>query len=285
MKILTILFLPLLLFGQERVDTIYLDEFGNSCKKEQASFFIIKDDMKKDEKIWTWTQNEYYLTNQLASTCPVYYRLDTFPHSPKRHGTRKKYYKSGNLKSVINYEHGAEKGEFSYYYENGILMSKGRIENFDKIYLYNSIDSNGVDRLVNGNGSICSYDSLLNCNYYTEIKDSLQTISYYIDKELNDTVYFTIDTKLEPLKGWNRFYKRIASISAPIKKEYRGKRLLVEFIVFEDGKIGKVKNLNSVSEYLDEKLIQKLLRVGKFNIPTLQNGKTVKVALRIPFRY
>ncbi len=189
-NMLTFLLLTTCFFvSGQKSDTIFVDDFRNNTTKEKASFFIVKDNYIQSKKANTWTQNKYYLTKELAESCPVILRLDTVPALPQRDGVCKEYYKNGSLKSLNTYKYGIFNGPFEEYYSNGKLKNRGRHENMFDLYVYNDIDSLGVDRLVNGNGSICRYDSTLNCICYYEVKDSVLTISFYIDKNYKDTVY------------------------------------------------------------------------------------------------
>lgn len=270
----------------QKVDTIFVDDYNNKTIKTKASYFVIKTDFKYGRNSNTWTQNTYYLTNEIAEACPIVLRFDTFPSSPKREGTCKEYYQNGNIKSIKTFRFGVQDGYYAEYYSNGKLKTKGRYENIFDLYVYNDIDSVGVDRLVNGNGSICRFDSIQNCVSYYEIKDSVMTVSYYIDDEFKDTIYNKIDTKIEPLKGWRYFQENLSKSNVPYRKmkKFRGSRLIIQFIVYENGKIGRVKNLNSLTKELDDLFLEEVKNVCTFNRPVLKNGKSVKVSFRIPLR-
>jgi hypothetical protein len=283
-----IIMIPILVFGQNRIektDTIYVDNFMSPVNRESAKFFYIFDTIAKTDYYSSYIQKVYYLNGQIKDSCAIRHDYSGWKwKSPYRYGICKTYYCNGQLTCEQSYKEEGKNREFVCYYGNGQLESRGKILDYNTRYLYSYFDSLGNSYLTNGNGLVCEYDSSLNCNRLLVVKDSLILISYHIDTTYSDTIYDLIDSKLEPIQGWQKFRKQMTKlkIEKSKMKEYSGKRLLFEIVVYENGRVGRITPLNSISEELDTIIIAEIKRLAIFNEPKLKNGKRVKVRYVLP---
>lgn len=256
-------------------DTLYLDKYNGACSKQRAHYMIVREDVKKHHKLWTWTENVYYTNGILHSTYPVQCTLSGYP---QKHGLYKEFYPNGNVKRGGTYEMGEQIGEFTEYYPDGKLKIRGNIQDENTVYVYNMLDQEGQDQLDHGDGLVVEYDSAWESISYYQVKDSLKGPTFYLDSLSNDTVYLRME------KALDLQIKTILISDLPynVVKKYMGHKLYVNCLVNEDGRITRTRNRNSIQPQLDRIMIEKVKVVKGFRPPTLPNGKRVKTAVVIP---
>ncbi|MEO5571323.1 MAG: hypothetical protein ABIT08_02560 [Bacteroidia bacterium] len=281
-----LIFIALKVFSQKN-ETIYLNESLNEVKKDKAAYYWQKETLDKNSQTWLARHKIYYMSGNLYETFVAYsnYNSETLRWSAwRKEGTFKIYFPDGKLKYESNYLKGESRGDYISYFPNGELKEKGRIDDFNKIYLYLLNDSSGISKVKNGNGSYCEYDTAFNCNMFTDVRDSIITVQYIIEEETKDTLYVLMDNKIEPLTGWKSFSKSLsnAKFKKKLVRQFVGNQFIFQLIVYEDGKIGKVKSITKVSPELEEEMITEIKNFGTFNVPKLKNGKSVKVVFYLP---
>ncbi len=223
-------------------DTLFVNHHLHNVPKHKAQFYILKENFKKQKEGLRWTQNTYFLNGQLQGTCPVI-QLKSEPMHPRKDGVCKEYTINGNLKKVTTYSMGRKSGLYVDYYSNGQPRMKGSIGPDQKIYVHNIMDSTGKDQLVNGNGLVCTYDTVFNYLSYFHVVDSLKQHSFYIDSLTSDTVYTSMDTKLSTRSSNIDFDHTVIVTDLPYEKvkKYMGKKLYVICVVDENGKVTKLE--------------------------------------------
>ncbi len=158
------------------------------------------------------------------------------------------------------------------------------IENVTKhIQIWN----NNIPYLINGTGKYqCNADKK-NEKLVRIFKDSLETDGYIVRELKKDTIYYKTDTKAYPKSGMKSFYKELAkNIQYPGFAKLLGidKKITVEFVVDENGKLTDFEPLNNRSLSFEKKAIKKLERMPKW-IPATIKGKNVKTRFRIPLTF
>ena len=256
-------------------DTLYVDSYYGATSKKNAKYIIVREDVRKHKKHWTWNESVYCANGSLHSTYPV---QCTEAGHPERHGLYKEFYSNGNVKKGALYEMGEQVGEFTEYYPDGKIKIKGNIQDANSTYVYNILDTAGNDQLDHGNGLVVEYDSAWGNIRYYEVRDSLRGHTFYIDSLSQDTVY----TELEKELGLRIRTIIISGLPYNIAKKYAGQKLYVNCLVDEQGRITRTQNRNSIQPQLDTIMIEKIKYVKGFSPPTLRNGKRVKTAVVIP---
>lgn len=256
-------------------DTLYMDKYNGPCSKQRAHYMIVREDVEKHHKHWTWTESVYCTNGTLFSTYPVQCTLAGYP---QKHGLYKEFYPNGNVKRGGNYENGEQVGEFVEYYPDGKIKIRGKIQDANTIYVYNILDKQGRDQLDHGDGWVVDYDSAWESISYYQVKDSLKGPTFYLDSLSSDTVYLKMEKSLDlQIKTI-----MISDLPYHIAKKYTGHKLYVNCLVDEEGKITRTRNRNSIQPQLDRIMIEKVKVVKGFRPPTLPNGKRVKAAVVIP---
>ncbi len=256
-------------------DTLFVDHYFSSVPKKRAHYYVIRENMKRHKKQWTWDESVYCISGQLHSTYPISCTPLGFP---EKNGLYKEFYANGNVRKGIFYDMGRQVGEFAEYYPEGKLKTKGRIDEKSNIYIYNMYDSTGKDLLIKGNGLVVSYDSAWDCISYYAVKDSLKSHTFYLDSLSHDTIYTALENKMDlPMRPII-----ISDLPFHLVKHYRGQKLYVACLVNEEGRITRTRNKNSIQPQLDHMMMNKVKYVTDFKSPTLRNGKRVKAAVMIP---
>jgi protein TonB len=195
------------------------------------------------------------------------------------YNSNRQYDKSSDL--IIN----DRKGTVTYFNKEGKPTSEQLyIEDKTKhIQLWN----NNKPYLTNGTGKyVCNSDKK-NEKLVRVFKDSLETDGYIVRELKTDTIYYKTDTKAYPKNGLKPFYRDLAkNIQYPGFAKLLGidKKITVEFVVDENGKLTDFEPLNSKSLNFEKKAIRKFEKMPKW-IPATLNGRNVKTRFRIPLTF
>jgi TonB family protein len=261
-------FIPLLFYhivsGQTKIDTIYYDINWQKCSKDIASYFRITRNINKN----IIQINDYYLDGKLQM--------------------------QGQYKSL---EPEIRTGDFTFYYENGMIKSKCRYNNnklVDTTFNYFNNASNSLKEMLTYNndklhGNIYTYYQNGQIKRKeTYLNDSLLTSNCYgIDG--NDTLYYKLSSM--PL-----FNKGVGSILKFLGKhlvypDYERKnniegRILVKFDVTVEGKINNVRILeNNVGSKNFENEANRIIQMFPDWSPALFDGEPVEMSVTIPFSF
>lgn len=141
--------------------------------------------------------------------------------------------------------------------------------------------------MIDGSGKYQCNSDKKNEKLVRIFKDSVEIEGYIVRELKNDTIYYKTDTKAYPKNGLKSFYRDLAeNIQYPGFSKLLGieKRITVEFIVDENGKLTDFEPLNNRSLNFEKKAIEKLEKMPKWTPATL-NGKNVKTRFRIPLTF
>ncbi|MGY3795155.1 energy transducer TonB [Aquimarina sp. 433] len=182
--------------------------------------------------------------------------------------------KTKNRKGIVQYfnKEGKQTSE-QLFIENKTKFIQ--IWNKDKTYL------------INGSGKYQCNSDKKNEKLVRIFKDSVEIEGYVVRELKSDTIYYKTDTKAYPKNGLKSFYKDLAkNIKYPGFAKLLGidKRITVEFVVNENGKLTDFEPLNNKSLNFEKKAIKKLEKMPKWEPATL-NGKNVKTRFKIPLTF
>ena len=177
------------------------------------------------------------------------------------------------------------KGIVKYFNRNGGATSEQLFveDNIKFIQLWD----NNISYLKEGTGKYTRNSDKNNEKLVRVFKDSLEVEGYIVRELKKDTIYYKTDTKAYPKTGLSSFYKDLAkNIQYPGFAKLLGidKRITVEFVVDENGKLTDFEAINKKSLNFEKKAIKKLKRMPKW-IPATLNGKNVKTRFRIPLTF
>ncbi|ULC58798.1 energy transducer TonB [Flaviramulus sp. BrNp1-15] len=270
----TLIFLALttLSYGQETANFDRSFHYRtDDSKSENKREYIVTDsliEIKDYNKNGLFRTGKFYGFNDLKN-------LDEFIWF----NSNRQYDKSPNL--IIK----DRKGTVKYFNKEGESTSKQLfIEDKTKhIQLWN----NNKPYLTNGTGKYQCNSDKKNEKLVRIFKDSIEIDGYIIRELKKDTIYYKTDTKAYPKNGLKPFYRELAkNIQYPGFAKLLGidKRITVEFVVDENGKLTDFEPLNNRSLSFEKKAIKKLEKMPKW-IPATLNGKNVKTRFRIPLTF
>lgn len=260
---------------------VYIDENYKKVKKENATYYFENKIAEENKTYIIYNQNVYYLDGNLYQTNLI----KSFKSTPGqffKFGKEIKYYPNGNVKSECQDVNSEKKGDYKEYYENGNLNSKGRIESFTKIYVYNHYDSLGLDLLINGNGKFSEFSNTFNKWLHTEVKDSLVLASYYIEN--SDTIYCTLNTTVEPVNGWENYYDKLKKSLDKINLNKLKPGFKLIGVLNENGNLIELKYLDPPSTKHNELILARVKNITTFKPIKLPDGRAVKYAFVLPIK-
>jgi antitoxin component YwqK of YwqJK toxin-antitoxin module len=218
------------------------------------------------------------------------------------------YYENGNKKSKTNYIKSRLIGRDEQWYENGLKKSEGQYFESQTGFLTNYkmdqywtnegkqivTDGAGLFEIKNDkfsdSGTIKNglkegewtgtYNT--NCTYTENYKEREIVSGISKDADGNKYTYTLLETKPEPIKGINDFYKHIGR-NFRIPKEYKSQngKIYTTFIVDKNGEIVEPKTIKSLNETLDQEAIRVISSYEKW-IPAKQRGQYVRVLYSLP---
>jgi TonB family protein len=257
---LIVVFSCLLLSGQMKVDTVYVDENFEKTFKEDAKFYrsisldttaklyVVKDYTMKDTLYRVSTYADSRLKKRQGSSTTYYpngsvYRKENF-EANNPDGLQLEYFKSGSTKLERSYVNNQRKG-LKQYYPDGKLK---RIEQYDGW------------KFISG-------------NCYTNLgKDS--TFSMYeqmpeypggqpaLAKFLSNNIQYPEDAKRKGISG----------------------RVYIQFIVSSTGELTRIKCVHGIGGGCDEESIRVVKMMPKW-IPGKEDGVPISIYFNCPIVY
>lgn len=220
------------------------------------------------------------------------------------------YYENGNKKLYTNYLKGREIGNRIEWYENGNKKLEGEYiedEKKSKRLKTNQFwNKEGKQIVINGNGEyefnseytfqsgkikdgfndgVCIYnDKKKNTKHLDTFKDGKLVSGITTDAANNKIEYFEIEKMPAPKRGFENFYKYIWShfkySKASLNVNIKGK-IIVKFVVDENGEIVEPKIIKGLGYGLDEEAIRVISNYGKW-IPGEKRGIKTRCYFSIP---
>jgi antitoxin component YwqK of YwqJK toxin-antitoxin module len=290
-------------FSQNNVDkTVYFDSIWKETTEANFYYYrIIKDYyIEKDSyKVYDYYKSGAVQMEGLSKTKDYLTKDGEFIF----------YYENGNKESISNYSKSRLVGKQQQWYKNGTKKSEG--EYFEsKNGLNNDFKLNqfwkpeGKQIVVNGDGyyeeSTEKYsesgnvknglrDGIWKGEYnerkrkYTETYKKGELVSgVSTDEENNQYKYEVIESRPEPKRGIQHFYKYIgANFRVPKECENIKGKILTQFIVDKSGKIVEPTTTKSLNPVLDQEAIRVITSYENW-VPAKQRGQFVRVLYSIP---
>ena len=229
------------------------------------------------------------------------------------HGQYIVYDSNGRPAYANTYNKNSLEGPFRRWYENGKLCEKGYYSKSDETISSNyKIQSfwnrDGIQTVKEGNGTYYFENEFVSDqgSYKDGVKTGKWTGSFgkkmntYEELYENGTLiegtsttpdgekvnYTKPEIRPEPTKGFNHFYKYIASNFEPtheaLKKKVKG-TIILYFIVEKTGQINEIRVNKSLGYGLDEEAVRLLYSYPKWT-PGLQKGLPVRTSYQIPIK-
>ncbi|MBI5541410.1 MAG: TonB family protein [Bacteroidia bacterium] len=250
-----------LLFSQ-KIDTIYFDLDWQQCSKELASFYRIR----KVDVNYTGQQEDYYITGEKQQIVSL--------KNGSKTGSSIYWYRNGQKSAIGNYKMGQIDGLFTNFYLNGQKSGEHNYVageyhgNYTLWYPNGKIKEEGIYENGNRKEDFKLYDEN-GIRYY---------LFYKVDKKplflkTNDDLKSSIDLN-------NYILSKIKEIKYIKEKQLVGK-VLVGFIVNEEGNVESVSVSEGVNHYLDIEAKKIIENLPKFK-PGVQGGNNVKVKISQP---
>ncbi len=298
------LFIPKLCISQlpPNDKAIYLDSLKNfSTEQNHIYIRVIKDfQLNKD----LYEISDFYKSG----------KIEMKGTSKSKDGFSKDgqfiyYYENGNKKQMIKFVDSLPNGKRFEWYENGnIKLEEEYIEdkkkhNSAELKINQYWNSKNIQTVIDGNGD---YDEI-NENFFASgkikngFKDGLwegydkqagytfsenyenqKIISgVSIDSNKVEHKYNVLETRPEPKKGMNDFYRHIAkTFKTPEVQGLKGK-VFVKFVVDTDGSIKDLKVLKDVGYGTGEEAVKAIASYGDW-IPGEQRGRKVRATFSLP---
>ena len=246
-----------------------------------------------------------------------YYRLRT--NEPGGFKAEDHYMKNGNLQMtghlIVVGDSNLRNGDFVYYYEDGSKSSEGEFKHENRIGLWKYYNDSGLtseNRYENDKleGTSVYYYSGGKTVWYTEnYKDNKsdgELKSFYKTGKIKRKEYHTANSKEVTGKCYNEQGKEIPftpfeqmpesgynlmgylsnNLKYPEKdrrKNVEG-RVIVKFVVYEDGSINDVTVIQHVSKKIDAEAVRVIRGMPKWK-PGVQDDKIVKVYFTQPITF
>ena len=290
-------------FGQAGyANIIYQDSTGNTVNKEEAVYTKIIKDYSIDKSSYQYVI--YYQSKKIKEE-----GFCEDKDCVKKTGVAVTCYENGIKKDSVLFQNNQKLGKATYWYEDGELVEQGEyyIDNKENKYkIINFWKKDRTKTVDNGTGNynlineFCSIQGnyidgkkqgiwkgkyFKNNNAYEEnYKDGNLVFGESTDFDGTKYPYTILETKPEPIKGINHFYKYIGSnfkyTDQSIKLKVSG-RIMISFIIDQEGKVVEPKIIKSLGYGLDEEAIRVLTSYPNWT-PAMQKGKKVRCSYQIP---
>lgn len=302
-----ILFFSLFSFGQTPISkVVFYDSIGKETFSKDYSFKEIIKEFNLEKAIY---EVEYFQKNQDKFILKSRYFVND-KNKLTRHGECVYYYETGKTREIKDYENGQPIKSKSWY-ENGKIESEKRYffddkEGQYKYYIDNYWDENNNNNVINGNGTL---EELLRENdtliFTGIIKNGLKdgvwktkNSNYpkieelYENGILKNGILYKSSIKIRkyslrqvnaaPICGFTEFKNRLGQRIKSIKfKPKHNGRIIVKFVVDENGNLTNFQSENNLPENLYKQLINSINAISVWE-PSLYNGREVKQHFTLP---
>jgi TonB family protein len=245
------------LYGQTKVDTLYVDDSFQVADKNAAKYYRC---VSFDTVAKLYCAKDYTLQN-------VPYRVATYRDSylEKRHGTSITYFANGKVRSKEDFYANVHEGPSWVYYESGNILMERNYEN-DKVTDLKQYYLNGKVKRIEK----YAFGKLTKGNCYTT--------------EGKDSVFTPYEQMPEYVGGFGALAKFLSkNIIYPASAKSRGidGRVIVQFVVTGNGGITNVKLISGIGGGCDEEAIRVVNIMPKW-IPGKEDGKPVSIYFNLP---
>ncbi|MEO8237391.1 MAG: energy transducer TonB [Flavobacterium sp.] len=295
--------LPNIFFSQSSNDkTVYLDSLWKETSKENHKYYRIVKDYYLDKEEYRF--EDYYSSGKIQMEGNSSVKNDLL-----RIGDFIFYYENGNKKSTCSFVKGIAIGNKTEWYEDGnkklvgeyIKAEGGYNSDFKTLQYWNSkniqtvIDGNGdydeVEEKSTGSGKVKDglKDGIWNGKdtrfkySYTELYENGKLVEgTSIDSLSKEHKYTQVFVMARPIKGLDHFYKYIArKFRIPKSAQGVNGKIVLEFVIKQDGSIDKIRVVRSAGYGLDEEATRLINEYPDWGSGELR-GIKVKVLYSIP---
>lgn len=201
-----------------------------------------------------------------------YYKIVLHEQADTNRATETVYFKSGQIKTHKNYSNYKDKeldGKLKEWYENGQLRKDIDYKDGKKNGKLLTYWDNGKPKRID----VYENDKLIEGKCINS--DGIETIHYDYEKMpefpggINELMQYVVKETKYPNKSR--------------KKGIEG-RVLVGFIVNQNGTISDIKIVQSVNDELDEEAMRVVRNMPKWE-PGMEDGEAVRVAFNLPIKF
>lgn len=253
----------------EQTDTAYLDAYKKITSPDSAFFFGV---IRKGKGALYEVRIYDIDSNRLAET-GQYSDIDSL----KKEGIFLKYYKSGVLLSKGEYHNDKETGSWESYYDTSVQMTAYRCNYVDghregelSTYYLNGVLKRKEVHHYLGELSIG--------NRYQG--DTVLTGKCY-DKTGKEIAFTPYEVYPLPAYDMNRYLQENLKYPNKARKKNIQGRVVIKFIVDEDGSIKGVQAIKHVSPEIDAEAMRVVANMPKWQ-PGIQDDKPVAVYFTLP---
>lgn len=293
-------------FAQKQQNVYFFKKNGKEVKLRDSADYI-RIIREPDSGKVNYELIEYYRDNSVKRTGEV----SSFKPALKLEGQSISYYRNGTKQSILNYRNNKLVDTCIRFFSNGKPEEIRYYDPASKDSLYKLIQlyyEDGKPYLDDrGNGYVkrnVSKTKTTEGAYKNGKKDGVwkeydlkkkeELEEEYIDgvfkkgtsKDESGNIYhYTIKQQLPQFKGGGPAFSKFLSNKLIYPTEAKARsiqgKVLLSFIVDEDGKLGELKVLKSASPDLDKEALRVMSLSPKWQ-PGIQNGKPVKVSYTVP---
>lgn len=228
----------------------------------------------------------------------------------KRQGIFTSYFENGVRKSEINYDKGKPVGDELFYYPNGNLYYKSRLDSSGYWVTSEVRDSTGRELVKNGNGKAVFYNedfkkvasvgpivNGLHDGEWEASNDTMRWVCLYVKGkgtsgksfDLKGNVHEFQQAATEPkfdggVDAFNGFLvKHIRYPKIAKKNDVQGK-VFLSFIIERDGRVVDIKVIRGIGSGCDEEAVRVLKLMPNWT-PGYQFGVPVRVQYSLPISF
>ncbi len=242
-------------------ETIYYNNNWKECKKDSASYY--RHYYKKDGK---WVVKDYYITNTLQMTGTYIDDSMTI-----KDGAFVYYYEEGQKSSEGNFVNNKAEGLWTSWYKNGQT---------DGIGVYANGDYSGVWKWYYDDGKLSAEEE------YEQDGKLIKIKAWKADGTLNEAI--KADEQMPEYIGGVEEMIKFLQKNVKYPKTARRKgiegRVLVQFVVTNDGSITDAEVIKSVCEEIDNEALRVVNAMQKWT-PGYQHGRPVYVKFNLPISF
>ena len=255
---------------------IYLDSTWNETTSENYKYYRIIKDFYSNKDLYVI--KDYYKSGvlQMEGTSKT-------KDANSKEGEFVFYYENGNKKAVTNYIKSRPNGKSSEWYENGNKKLDGEYIEDEKTFVgelkvFQFWNSKNVQTVLDGNGDLEEisefffaagkvkngfkdgnwegYDKKKGYTFNENYGNQKLISGVSVDSNQVSRTYKMVEIRPEPKKGMMDFYKHVGkNFKTPEIKGFSGK-IIIGFIVDENGEIIEPKILKSIGYGTDEEAIK-----------------------------
>ncbi|MBJ7427833.1 MAG: TonB family protein [Bacteroidia bacterium] len=250
--------LPTLVFAQQKLDTIFYDEYWRETSiRDSVHFYRIPTKLENNFKV-----EDYYVSNKIQM---IGYVVSL--HQDSKTGHFQYFHENGNLSSEGNFEFNEREGTWKFYYENG------------KIW-YQTFYFNGLM-----NGELKSFYRSGELKRKAKFKNNVMVSEKCYDSKIDNSDFMPIITYPSFVGGEEEMNLYLANnVTYPQKAKDNNieGRVVLKFWIETNGYIDSITVLSKPKPFLDEELIRVIRKMPSW-VPGKADCQDQKLSYILPF--